>query len=468
MNLVLRGLTWNTVLAFLDDILVLGSDFQSHLTNLRHVFERFRKYQLKLKPRKCVLFTNTVEFLGRKVSTDGLEIGNQHLKPVQDWPRPTCTRHVERFLGFAKYHRSFIKDFAKVSGPLYEITGKAKFQGKKPQQQAFDRLKALLLSAPVLALPNKNDHYILDTDASDRAIGAELIQVQNGEERVIAYGSFILTPEQRRYCITRKELFDIVRFTRQFKHYKLGRQFTVRTDHSSLTWLLGLKEPQGQLTRWMEELSQYDMVIKHRPGKNNGNADELSRIIEDDAACPNYLSGVELKKLSCRGYKYCQKAHEAWTKFLLDVDEVVPLTKRKRVYCHPRDVSTAMIRLFGGGVLDSPSHDDNLTSRSDVQVDGAKLRIVTSEGSVQITTISEDDWIAFQGFTMHDIRQAQWEDPDLRFILNVLTNQIEPEESELFLPSPGERGYWINKQMFFLTSTEFSAILQRKREPTRD
>ena len=84
MNLVLRGLTWKTVLAFLDDILVLGSDFQSHLNNLRHVFERFRKYQLKLKPKKCVLFTKTVEFLGRKVSADGLEIGNQHLKPVQD------------------------------------------------------------------------------------------------------------------------------------------------------------------------------------------------------------------------------------------------------------------------------------------------------------------------------------------------------------------------------------------------
>ena len=82
---------------------------------------------------------------------------------------------------------------------------------------------------------------------------------------------------------------------------------SVRTDHSSLTWLLGFKEPQEQLARWMEELSQYDMVIKHRPGKNNGNADELPRIIEDDAACPNYLSGVELKKLSCRGYKYCQK-----------------------------------------------------------------------------------------------------------------------------------------------------------------
>jgi hypothetical protein len=98
---------------------------------------------------------------------------------------------VERFLGFANYHRSFIKDFAKISGPLYEITGKAKLQWKQPQQQAFDRLKALLLSAPVLALSNKNDYYILDTDASDRVIGTELIQVQNGEECVFAHGSFI-------------------------------------------------------------------------------------------------------------------------------------------------------------------------------------------------------------------------------------------------------------------------------------
>ena len=103
-----------------------------------------------------------------------------------------------------------------------------------------------------------------------------------------------------------------------------------------------------------------------------------------------------------------------------------------------------------------------------MQEDNTNLKIVISEGSVQIIAISEDDGIVFQRFTMDDIGQAQWEDPDLRFILNVLTNQIEPEESELFLPSPGERGYWINKQMFFLTSTEFSAILQRKMEPARD
>jgi hypothetical protein len=143
-------------------------------------------------------------------------------------------------LGFANYHRSFIKDLAKVSGPLYEITGKAKFQWKEPQQQAFDRLKALLLSAPILALPNKTDYYILDTDASDRAIGAELIQVQNGEERVIAYGSFILTPEQRRYCTMGKELLAIIRLLDSLNIICLVDS-SVRTDHSSLTWLLGFK-----------------------------------------------------------------------------------------------------------------------------------------------------------------------------------------------------------------------------------
>ena len=129
------------------------------------------------------------------------------------------------------------------------------------------------------------------------------------------------------------------------------------------------------------------MVIKHRPGKNHGNADGLSRIVEDETTCPNYLSGVELKNLPCRGCKYCQKAHEAWTKFILDVDEAVPLTKRKRVYCQPIDVSTAMIRLFGGEVLDISSQEDNPTSGSDVQVDGAQLRIETSEEAIQITAI---------------------------------------------------------------------------------
>ena len=167
MNLVLRGLTWKTVLAFLDDILVLGTDFETHLENLKAVFERFRQYKLKLKPKKCDLFKKSVEFLGRKVSNKGLEIGRQHLKPVQDWPTPKSTREVEQFLGFANYHRNFIKNYAKVASALYKITGKAPFEWGKSQQQAFDKLKKRHLQAPVLTLPTKDGHFILDTDASN-------------------------------------------------------------------------------------------------------------------------------------------------------------------------------------------------------------------------------------------------------------------------------------------------------------
>ncbi len=170
------------------------------------------------------------------------------------------------------------------------------------------------------------DEYILDTDASDISIGAELIQVQNGEEKVIAYGSFALTKEQRKYCPTRKELLAVVRFTRQYRYYLLGRPFTVRTDHSSLTWLLNFKEPQGQLARWMEELSQYNVVLRHRVGLKHGNADALSRRPVETTRCNAYTAGVHPTDLPCGGCKYCIRADNQWGTFIREVDDAVPLT----------------------------------------------------------------------------------------------------------------------------------------------
>lgn len=267
MNLILRGLLWVIVLAFLDDILILGCSFRDHLRHIEEVLLRFRKYQLKLKPKKCVLFPEKVDFLGRIVSEGGISLSEIDIKAVLDWPIPKSTKEVEQFLGLANYHRNFIKNFARIAVPLYRVTGKNPFIWEEDQRNAFEDLKAALTSAPVLGLPNNADLFILDTDASNYAVGGELLQVQEGEERVIAYNSYALAPEQINYCTTRKELLAVVRFTRQFRHYLLGRQFLIRTDHSSLRWLLNFKEPDGQLARWLEELSQYDMVVKHRAGK---------------------------------------------------------------------------------------------------------------------------------------------------------------------------------------------------------
>ena len=144
---------------------------------------------------------------------------------------------------------------------------------------------------------------------------------------MIAYGSFALTAEQRKYCTTRKELLAVLRFTRQWRHHLLGRPFIVRKDHASLIWLTNFREPQGQLARWMEELSQYNMVLRHRSGRKHGNADSLSRMCTDEGLCEAFVSGVRPESLPCEGCKYCVRANQNWGSFIDEVDEAVPLAK---------------------------------------------------------------------------------------------------------------------------------------------
>ena len=184
---------WKQILTYLDDLNVLGRSFKDHLGNLIQSFDRLRKYNLKLKPHKCIFFQKEVPFLGKLATTKGIGVDPKKIEAVINWPPPTDCREVESFLGFANYHWNHI-----LACSLYELTGpKAPFHWDVPQQEAFEALKNALVSTTVLAYPNSTDMFILDTDASDTAIGAELLQLQEGEERVISYGSFSLTPAQR-------------------------------------------------------------------------------------------------------------------------------------------------------------------------------------------------------------------------------------------------------------------------------
>ena len=162
--------------------------------------------------------------------------------------------------------------------PLYHLTGKKPFLWGQEQQAAFDALKKTLTSPPVLVLPTPDGELVLDTDASAEATGAELSLIQDGQERPIAYRSLSLSAGQWRYCTTRKDLLAVVRFTCMYRPFLLGRKFIVRTDHHSLIWSLSFRCPQDQLAGWLEELSQYHMVIQHRPGRRHCNADALTRL----------------------------------------------------------------------------------------------------------------------------------------------------------------------------------------------
>ena len=294
MQAVLQGLNWRVVLAYLDDVIVLGQRFDEHLDNLRAVFERFRANNLKLKPRKCELFRRQLKFLGWNVGNSGIEVPAENIAAVLKRTCPMNVREVQSFLGYVNYHRSHIEKYAELAAPLYALMGKKKgeaFNWEPEHEKAFEELKSAITHAQVTKFPERSGLFILDTDASNAAIAAELSQVQNREEHVIAFGSFGLSAPQRKYCTTRKELLAIVRFTRQFRHYLLGRQFVIRTDHSSLTWILRFKNADGQLARWLEELAQYDMIIQHRAEAKHINADWLSRPPDE---CNCYQAGNDL------------------------------------------------------------------------------------------------------------------------------------------------------------------------------
>ena len=269
MERVLAGLQWKICLVYIDDIIIFSSSIEDHLKQLNEVFTRLRKAGLKLKPKKCHLFKRKVQYLGHVVSESGIETDPEKIEAIKKWERPSNVSEVRSFLGLCSYYRRFVPEFASLARPLIKMTEKtSKFEWTGEQEEAWLILKEKLMSPPILVYPDPSIPFILDTDASDFGIGAVLSQVQDGQERVVAYGSRVLTKQEKRYCVTRRELLAVVHFVKYFRHYLVGKKFTLRSDHASLKWVRSFKEPEGQVARWLEVLDAYDFDLIHRPGAN--------------------------------------------------------------------------------------------------------------------------------------------------------------------------------------------------------
>ena len=279
MDMIMAGLAYEVCLVYLDDVIVFSSTVEEHFTRLRLVLSKLRDAGLKLKPSKCRLLQKQVSFLGHVVSGEGIETDPEKVRVVADWPVPVNLREVRSFVGLCSYYRRFVKDFARISSPLHALTKKnASFRWDDECQEAFEALKGALTSAPVLAMPDDESAFVLDTDASHSAIGAVLSQKKAGVEHVVAYASRKMSKAECNYSATRKELLAVVSFIKYFKHFLLGRHFVVRTDHAALQWLWKTPEPVGQQARWVGFLEEFDFDVVHRPGRHHVNADALSRI----------------------------------------------------------------------------------------------------------------------------------------------------------------------------------------------
>ena len=279
MESVLAGLSGETCIVYIDDIIVPGATFQEHLGNLRAVLDRLRSASLKLKPKKCNLTVQQVEYLGYVVSQDGLSTDPKKVDAVQKFPTPTDLKDLRSFLGLASYYRRFIPHFSAIASPLFALTRKdVNFDWSPDCQQAFDRLKRLLTTAPVMTLPDFKREFLLETDASGLGLGAVLAQKQDdGLVRPIAFASRTLLPHEKNYGSTEMEALAVVWAVKHYRHYLYGHRCQVYTDHEALKSLLNAPHPSGKLARWGLALQEVNLVINYRPGKGNSNADALSR-----------------------------------------------------------------------------------------------------------------------------------------------------------------------------------------------
>lgn len=267
----------------MNDIVVISATLDEHITQLREVFSRLRKYSLQLQPPKCEFLRHEVKYLGHIITENGVKPDPEKISCVMNYPIPSNAKEVKSFLGLIGYYRRFIKDFSKIAKPLTNLL-------KKDQplwslwshkcKDAFETFRHILTNKPLHQYADFARPFNITTDASNVAIGAILSQGEIGTDLPISYASRTINKAETNYNTTEKELLAIIWAVKQFRQYVYGRKFNIITDHKPLSWLFGVKDPGAKLTRWRLQLEEYDYNVIYKPGTLNTNSDALSRIAQ--------------------------------------------------------------------------------------------------------------------------------------------------------------------------------------------
>ena len=300
MEMCLGDQQYLMLLFYLDDICIFSSSIDEMLDRITMVLYHLKEFNLKIKPKKSFFFQSNILFLGHMLSKDGILPNPEKVSKVRDWPVLKTAKEVHSFLGLASYYRRFIPKFVKWANPLHDlirpIATKKKHAGTQLQplppdlppfkwdsqhQETFDRLKDALTSSPILAYPNYDKPFILETDASLKGLGAVLSQEDDdGNFRVISYASHMLKLYERsmqKYSSAKLELLALKwAICDKFRDYLIGSRFTVLTDNNPLTYVRTSHLGAAQI-RWLSDLMLFDFEIKYRARKTNQAADALNR-----------------------------------------------------------------------------------------------------------------------------------------------------------------------------------------------
>ncbi|GJY12589.1 putative reverse transcriptase domain-containing protein [Tanacetum coccineum] len=273
MNRVCKPYLDKFVIVFIDDILIYSKNKKEHEEHLKAILELLKKEELYAKFSKCEFWIPKVQFLGHVIDSQGIHVDPAKIESIKDWASPKTPTEIRQFLGLDDYYRRFIEGFSKIAKPMTKLTQKkVAFEWGDKQEAAFQTLKKKLCSAPILALPQGAEDFIVYCDASHKGLGAVLMQ----NEKVIAYASRQLKIHEKNYTTHDLELGAVVFALKIWRHYLYGTKCTVFTDHKSLQHILDQKELNMRQRRWLELLSDYDCEIRYHLGKANVVADALS------------------------------------------------------------------------------------------------------------------------------------------------------------------------------------------------
>ncbi|GJV75211.1 putative reverse transcriptase domain-containing protein [Tanacetum coccineum] len=274
MNRVCKPYLDKFVIVFIDDILIYSKDEREHEEHLKAILELLKEEKLYAKFSKCEFWIPKVQFLGHVIDSRGIHVDPAKIESIKDWASPKTPTEIRQFLGLAGYYRRFIEGFSKIAKSMTKLTQKGiKFDWGEKEEDAFQLIKQKLCSAPILALPEGSEDFVVYCDASHKGLGAVLMQ----REKVIAYASRQLKVHEKNYTTHDLELGSVVFALKIWRHYLYGTRCTVFTDHKSLQHILDQKELNMRQRRWLELLSDYDCDIRYHPGKANVVADALSR-----------------------------------------------------------------------------------------------------------------------------------------------------------------------------------------------
>jgi transposase InsO family protein len=280
MNRILAPFLRKFVVVYLDDILIFSKSKEEHYSHLAQVLEVLRREKFFAKLSKCEFLVTELKFLGHLVGKDGIRPDPSKLAAVKDWPVPTTVKKLQSFLGLANYFRKFLLGYSSLVAPLVKLCCKSTPSKPNPwvwtedHQQRFEKVKEMLISAPLLALPDPDKPFEIISDASLYGTGAILLQ----ENKPISYTSAQFIPAEKNYFTTEQECLGVIKAFEEWRCYIEGGKHpvTLVTDHHPLTYLKTQPTMSRRIARWVEYLERFNYVWKYIPGRTNV-ADPLSR-----------------------------------------------------------------------------------------------------------------------------------------------------------------------------------------------